>query len=68
MELTPMEQLGWIPAHSPQDSQAQLLSDHLHYLLQWALHPLLDQQPYNRVQQVPVGHNTGEDKTAQHII
>ena len=41
-KLTPNEELGLIPAYSPQDSKAQLLSDHLHYFFQWALHPLLN--------------------------
>lgn len=46
-----------LPSDAPQDSQAHLLSDHLQDPVKLAQHPLVDQEPHGRVQDITVGHH-----------
>lgn len=49
-----------LPSNAPQHSQAHLLSDHLQYPVKLPQHPLVDQQPHGRVQEIAVRHHAAE--------
>lgn len=46
-----------LPSDATQDSQAHLLGDHLQDPVELAQHPLVDQEPHGRVQDITVGHH-----------
>lgn len=57
--------LFFLPSNAPQDSQAHLLSDHLQYPVKLPQHPLVDQQPHGRVQDIAIGHHAAESTKKQ---
>lgn len=57
-----------LPSNAPQDSQAHLLSDHLQYPVKLPQHPLVDQQPHGRIQDIAVCHHAAEKRKIGSLL